>query len=616
LAASTANKTAAAHIPVISPDFSNIYIHPSHQEHIMVGVEHRHLSDAIRKGVDSPVRLFLGNRKGGYFTLASSLPSRYDGFFIFDKEQRQMYKILESAGGFSTLINRLGSAEVDGARYSLPSGTDTLIIEPKAPFELNLDVRKSYDSRQWGRHYDVAESRKKLIITYTKKTDAREDKSQDAEEFRLFIVVRHNGNHTLKGSWISSDYPADRQRASPPFERFVYNTARIAAGKIAISASRDLSQADRESERLFRKTPSAQTVLLQISPDSSINFAYTNALSSLESHLINSQLLAGLPWFFQFWARDESVSIGGLIAEKRYELAKKILFHQLDHILPDGRIPNQLPEGGIGSIDSNGWCFLRMSQLEALGQLTKLEKTFLSAKVEYLLNRFSSLFIKDELVISQPKETWMDTDPGGDAREGARIELQALQLRFYSFLSTLMHQKNFPEQEKSLREKTRAGFWDGTLLADGLGDKTIRPNIFLAYYAYPDLLTEEEWKLCFDSSLEALWLDWGGLSTIDKTNPLFQPRHTGEDNRSYHHGDSWYYLNNLAAICMHRLDKHRYSYQIEKILDASTREILWMGAIGSHAEISSAQSQESFGCLSQAWSLATYIEMIDEFCKN
>jgi glycogen debranching enzyme len=66
---------------------------------------------------------------------------------------------------------------------------------------------------------------------------------------------------------------------------------------------------------------------------------------------------------------------------------------------------------------------------------------------------------------------------------------------------------------------------------------------------------------------------------------------------------------------MLRLDKAKYSYHIQKILDASTREILWMGALGTHSEISSAEVQESRGCFSQAWSLGTYIELVTELFK-
>ena len=165
---------------------------------------------------------------------------------------------------------------------------------------------------------------------------------------------------------------------------------------------------------------------------------------------------------------------------------------------------------------------------------------------------------------------------------------------------------------KHLKERIKSSFWDGNMLADGLHDFTIRPNVFLAYYVYPELLSEDEWKICFENALKKLWLEWGGLTTIDKENPLFKPKHTGANNLSYHRGDSWYWVNNLAAVCMHRLDKDHFNAYVEMVLEASTREILWMGAVANHAEVSSAFRQESRGCLSQAWSLAMYIELVNE----
>jgi len=166
--------------------------------------------------------------------------------------------------------------------------------------------------------------------------------------------------------------------------------------------------------------------------------------------------------------------------------------------------------------------------------------------------------------------------------------------------------------ENELKEKVRNNLWNGNILADGLNDFVIRPNIFIAAYAYPSLLTQEEWIKCFSNMLPALWLEWGGLSTIDKDNPLFIDEHSGEDNKSYHRGDSWFWLNNLAAITLYRADRLKFKKYINSILKASTKDILWKGAIGNASEISSAKELESNGCVCQAFSSAMFIELIYE----
>jgi len=157
----------------------------------------------------------------------------------------------------------------------------------------------------------------------------------------------------------------------------------------------------------------------------------------------------------------------------------------------------------------------------------------------------------------------------------------------------------------------REKFWNKSYLADGLGDWTIRPNIFIAAYIYPELLTRSEWTTCFNTILPKLWLRWGGLSSIDKSHELFTAKSTGESVQSYHRGDSWFWINNLAALVMKKVNKDVFKKYIDAITLASTKEILYSGAIGHHAEISSASSLKSEGCLAQAWSAAMYIELLE-----
>jgi len=63
---------------------------------------------------------------------------------------------------------------------------------------------------------------------------------------------------------------------------------------------------------------------------------------------------------------------------------------------------------------------------------------------------------------------------------------------------------------------------------------------------------------------------------------------------------------------LHRINREKYRDKIEAIIRASTDEILWSGAIGHHAELSSAEAMRSEGCLAQAWSAASYIELMHE----
>ena len=206
----------------------------------------------------------------------------------------------------------------------------------------------------------------------------------------------------------------------------------------------------------------------------------------------------------------------------------------------------------------------------------------------------------------------MDTEFEKDNRKGVRVEIQALRLNMYKLMFELTQNQKYKVFENILKMRIKGKFWNGKTLADGLNDFTIRPNVFIAAYVYPELLTIREWEICFESSLKSLWLDWGGVSTIDKNSPLFTETSTGENIKSYHRGDSWFWINNLAALTLHKTNKIKFKNQVQKIIDASAEEILWKGCIGCHSELSSAKELSSKGCFSQAWSNAMFMELIEE----
>jgi len=217
-------------------------------------------------------------------------------------------------------------------------------------------------------------------------------------------------------------------------------------------------------------------------------------------------------------------------------------------------------------------------------------------------------YARTGLVLNKSKETWMDSI----SREGARIEVQALYLVMCDTLYKLTGDKFYLQMEVALKKHILSKFWNGKILSDGVDDNTIRPNIFIAAYIFQDLLQNNDWETCIDNSLSWLWLPYGGLSTIDTRSQSFKPFHTGEIPDSYHNGDSWFWINNIAALVMFRINKEKYKDKISKIIEASTNEILWKGALGHHAELTSARELRAEGCLAQAWSAAMFVELISE----
>jgi len=173
--------------------------------------------------------------------------------------------------------------------------------------------------------------------------------------------------------------------------------------------------------------------------------------------------------------------------------------------------------------------------------------------------------------------------------------------------------KNYKNLLSQTLSKARETFFKGGILWDGENDSSIRPNIFLAHYIFPDLLSKKEWRTVFQNSLESLWLEWGGISTIDKKNALFCHFYTGQNNKSYHRGDSWFFVNNIAAISLHKIDPSFFREYIQKILGASLEDNLFNGFIGHSSELSSSARQDASGCWCQSWSNATLVELVQLF---
>ena len=578
---------------------------------------------------------FLSNSRGGFLHLTNeSRPvSKYNGLFFYNAGE--MLRVVEDISlvncpAPSEIVKRLYCVERKRAglleRFFVPRGTDSLVYELSEPYliDIVLDVRKAYDMRQWGRNYSIEFSKDLAVVRFEKKSHILEDFSQGIKEYEIFVALRHNGKVSCADEWVYRKYSYDASRNSSPSTRYVYRALKAVASRIVFSVASDRDSAVKEAEHIYNnygKLLNAQKSSCRVFEGSKgRNVAYACAAKALTDLYAGDGMFAGLPWFFQFWSRDAAVCSRALMLVGKADYSRKILLKQVEGILPDGRTPNifgNMYKDSTGpapgsSADGIGWVCARLGDLLQAKKLSADEKKHVAGILEKSAERFRNNYERGGLIYNRGLETWMDTAVSNDTREGFRIEIQALQLATYRLLYSLTGQTKYFRLEKQLAAKVREKFWNGKILADGLEDFTPRPNAFIAAYIYPSLLSREEWTSCFRNLLDSLWLDWGGIATIDKKNSLFLDEHSGEPPYSYHRGDSWFWINNLAAIAMHRTDKKRFNGYIKKIYEASTNDILWKGALGCHSELSSAREQRAEGSLDQAWSSAMYIELVDE----
>lgn len=558
--------------------------------------------------------------------------------------------------------------------------------------ELTLDCREIYDFNDKGRIYKIYKKPDFLIIEYTKYNEPDSSSLSNPDSFnsknadyKIYLVIKGCSEYEQIDKWVPVEYEYDTKRGTEPKKIYAYKAIKIPVkNKISLifSYSDDLNEAketaydmdmnykkyityDDEYLKTICKMPYDSKIY-----DEDLKLAYKNCIKSLNDLHVefdgNFGLFAGLPWFYHFWSRDETISTIGLMNEEQFLESKRILFKQLDNLNQNGRLPNRIPSSDLDSADSVGWCFKRINDLMELTKIRLQFRQYFSMNdLLYVKDKLRESIVKhlkyftfSGLAYNRPLETWMDTDykaassdGKSDDREGFRIEIQALRLNMYKMMKELCDatgDKSRYDEYKRLENETktivREKFWTSSILADGIinianykKDETIRPNIFIAYYVYPELLSNKEWEICFDNALKKLWIDWGGISTIDMNNKLFSDEYTGENNKSYHRGDSWFWINCLAAICMQRLEKQlknknnynknpdektkkskksrdnrKYREYIHKIINACCEDILFNGFIGHASELSSAKELRAEGCLCQAWSAAMFIEMINE----
>ncbi len=598
-------------------------------------IKHNFTDFSVKKRVkEKKPSLLLTNNKGGFLLLSQEAESRYYGWFIRDKDRN--FKILEEIRTGKEInywennhfwIRR--KKDQWGESFWLVKEKNSLVYstEQKSEIELILDVKKIFDNREWGRNYEFYEEnigkRKKLVIKFEKKTDKREDETGGEKEYQIFIVIDKIGNYEQVNKWEGKYYIRDEIRNSPPFYRYVYRALKIKEKKplkLIITAGTKKEKALKENEEI-RKNPGKYWTkeekeyketekklrrkrnLPKKEPE--LLAAYLCAGFSLKKLIIKEdagkkeKLMAGLPWFFQEWSRDTAICLGAVkrIDEEAYKKISEKLLKKIEK----GVMKNKLDdETSLDSIDAPGWLFFNLEKDKIKGKERALKKYMKEIEAERM---------KNELVWNKALETWHDTgEEWNNSREGCRIEIQALVLKALNLAGE-------KKKETELRQRVREKFYQNKKLLDGVSnsikDKVIRPNIFLAAKVYPELLNKDEWRGAIKKILPRLWLKWGGLTSLEKRSPMFCEEYSGENNQSYHRGDSWFWINNISAEVMYRIDKIDFRSKILGIIRASAYDILWQGTVGGGSELSSAKELRAEGCPVQAWSNATYIELFD-----
>ena len=607
-------------------------------------ITHQYKNTKITQKASEGTGLILGNDFGNYFYMTDQKETRYQGFFYADgknyKDKLEVYKVIDkinflNEGELAEIKNNFYEVEKIyknglSEKYFLPNGYNSLCLKTskKAEAEIVLDVRLPYDSRSMGRFYEIEIEKDCAVIKFVKRRDQGEDGLGDKKEFSLYLAIKTDrGKYEKIGEFFSKYYQMDHERNSYPYDRFVYKALKIEFEKAVFSVSKTKNEAVEEAKKVFanfEKLNKKEEIdirkklkALEIT-DEEIKIANLCAQNSIRTMMVENNgkngAYAGLPWFFQFWHRDEAVSLLQIYKINK-DLAKEIILVQLGLIANEGQILKnrfyKLEQNELQSADALGWLANRIIKIDKEYKLPEDFKMEIIAGFERAALNLIQKRTEGELAASYKNETWMDSL----GREKHCLEVQACRYNIYDLLHKFTGNDQYKIIKDDLKNKIIEKFYQDDTLKDCVNDDTIRPNVFITAYLMPNLLNKESWEKCFDKILPKLYLDWGGISSIDITSDKFIPKDTGENSASYHNGNSWYWINNLTALVLYKLNAHKYSSCINGIMEAGTNEILYMGIAGHHSEESSAEKQISSNCQAQLWSAAMYLEVFEEMIK-
>jgi len=408
------------------------------------------------------------------------------------------------------------------------------------------------------------------------------------------ILIESDSPINFQNNWNLKFYDFDKQRNSPPHQWYVYDGI---FGKIKELKIKILQPGERTR---LRQGFGGQVLTRMVDANSytangraygtrmDASIEHTNSpiisflLSRINNLILDSYLPAGFPWFYENWFRDELLSlflIKDFINEEFFEQRMKFYLYNLENIWDKNKLISTLP-----AVDTFLLLILNLPQN-------------LFSSYNSLLEKYLKLWQeKFDIENLPPFSTWMDTLERKNALEIFVLYLKALR-RFAKV------NKNYIPLANQLKEK----------IINLIKQNPVDVNLIFAYLFLEDIFSKSEWEKFFEKLLEENYLDWGGIATISKNDSNFLDEDDGEIAKAYHRGDSWYYLNNLLAYSLAKINYRKFKNIIEKIFLASLEDLFFDGALGYSSEISSAKQRKSEGSLVQLWSMASLVLLITSF---
>lgn len=377
------------------------------------------------------------------------------------------------------------------------------------------------------------------------------------------------------------------------------------------------------------------------SDNDSLNLAL-NWIETTMNQLVTRQqgdgIYAGLPWFNEYWGRDEFISLpGATLVSGQFATAKKILiafakYQQKDSLSKFfGRVPNIVNPSNIDYHTTDGTPrFIAQLQdyVKYSGDVSIIKQLY--PNVKNSIEGALKYWVDDKgYLLHEDNETWMDardTNLVSYSPRGSRAnDIQAL---WYNQLSAGVYFAKYMNDTSSINRwecvaaqvKTnfKKDYSDAAhdYLADrmtkeGVADFSLRPNQLFAL----DMMDDSEFSA---KVIRKVWRElvypWG-VATLDQHNPHFHPFHLTAEypkDEAYHNGTIWPWLNGIAMQRMISAEQTETAYKLFKNMN---REALTMGVVGGLSENADAYPHQGqtwpklTGAYLQAWSNAEHLRI-------
>jgi len=350
-------------------------------------------------------------------------------------------------------------------------------------------------------------------------------------------------------------------------------------------------------------------------------------------------IYAGLPWFNEYWGRDEFISLpGAVLVTGQFATARQILLSFAKYQDTDpkskfyGRVPNIVNPSNIDYHTTDGtprFVIALQDYVQYSGDTSVVRQLYpaVQASIAGALRYWTD---KQGYLLHEDNETWMDAR---DAKlvaytpRGSRAnDIQALwyqQLRAGAYFAAYMHDGASQAQWQQLAELVKTHFAHDyrdarhDYLADrldkqGHADYTLRPNQLFALGMVADAAFTRQ---ALRKSWTELVYPWG-VATLDRHDPNFHPYHLAPEyyhkDAAYHRGTIWPWLNGIAMQRMLEAGQVETAWQL---FANSNRQALTRGVVGGLSENLDAyprpgQSQPKLtGAYLQAWSNAEQLRV-------